>query len=190
MTIVRALPASKRTSEAVLGVAAVSAGIVVLLARRSVLGTQAQVPVLIQIYAAVAVIALVVPSPGGDRRLSPAIAAALGIGAFVVASLATRSPAVFPHGPQVLLLNSAAALSEEVFFRRLVYGVLARHPAWIAIVGSAVLFALVHVPIYGPAAFGVDLCAGLLLAWQRWASGSWVPAGVTHVAGNLLAVLR
>jgi len=179
-----------RRGEGIVGATAVAAGALALLVRRSLLGGSGQVPALLEIYAALGVIALVVPLPTGERRLSPALAVALGIGAFVAATAATNAPARFPHGPEVLLLNSAAALTEEAFFRRLVYGVLARYATSIAIVGSAVLFAMVHVPIYGPAAFGVDLCAGLLLGWQRWASGSWVPAGVTHMAGNLLAVLR
>ena len=52
------------------------------------------------------------------------------------------------------------------------------------------LFALVHLPAYGVVALPVDLGAGLLLSWQRWASGTWtVPAG-THAFANVLAVLR
>ena len=59
-----------------------------------------------------------------------------------------------------------------------------------AIGGSALLFAAVHVPIYGPAVFWVDLGAGLLFSWQRWASGTWGASAATHAAANLLAVLR
>jgi hypothetical protein len=39
------------------------------------------------------------------------------------------------------------------------------------------------------AAFWVDLGAGLLLSWQRWASGTWAVPAATHVAANLLVVL-
>jgi len=38
--------------------------------------------------------------------------------------------------------------------------------------------------------FPVDLGAGLLLSWQRWAGGSWGVPAATHAAANLLAVLR
>jgi len=55
---------------------------------------------------------------------------------------------------------------------------------------AALLFAALHVPIYGPAVFWVDLGAGLLLSWQRWASGGWGAPATTHVVANLVAVLR
>ena len=61
-------------------------------------------------------------------------------------------------------------------------------PAAIAI--SGVVFALVHLPAYGTAAIPVDLGAGLLFGWQRWASGTWATPAITHGAANLLAVLR
>jgi hypothetical protein len=68
---------------------------------------------------------------------------------------------------------------------------LARPPgAPAAVVGSAALFALVHLPAYGVAAFPVDLGAGLLFSWQRWASGTWTTSAATHAWANLLAVLR
>ena len=40
------------------------------------------------------------------------------------------------------------------------------------------------------AAFPVDLGAGLVFGWQRWATGSWVAPAGTHAAANLVAVLR
>ena len=84
----------------------------------------------------------------------------------------------------------AAISSEEAFFRRFLYGRLARWGAPLAIAVSAVAFAVIHVPAYGVAAFWVDLGAGLLLSWQRWASGTWTVPAATHVAANLLAVMR
>jgi hypothetical protein len=38
--------------------------------------------------------------------------------------------------------------------------------------------------------FWVDLGAGLLFGWQRWASGGWAAPAITHGAANLMAVLR
>ena len=55
---------------------------------------------------------------------------------------------------------------------------------------SAVSFAAVHVPLYGPAVFWVDLGAGLLFGWQRWASGDWHASAATHALANLAAVIR
>jgi hypothetical protein len=55
---------------------------------------------------------------------------------------------------------------------------------------SALVFALIHLPMYGVGAFPVDLGAGLLLGWQRWASGGWGAPAVTHVVANLAMVIR
>ena len=60
-----------------------------------------------------------------------------------------------------------------------------------AVIGSAVLFAAIHVPLYGIAVLPVDLGAGLMLSWQRWATGTWTVPAATHAAANVLAtVLR
>ena len=64
------------------------------------------------------------------------------------------------------------------------------HNVRAAVVGSAAAFGLIHLPLYGWAAFPVDLGAGLLLSWQRWASGTWAVPAATHAAANLLAVIR
>jgi membrane protease YdiL (CAAX protease family) len=88
-------------------------------------------------------------------------------------------------------MGTVAALAEEAFFRRLLYGWLEHWwGALAAVVLSALAFALVHVPLYGMSVLWVDLGAGLLLSWQRWASGSWGPAAATHAVANLLVVLR
>ncbi|TMK43557.1 MAG: CPBP family intramembrane metalloprotease [Actinobacteria bacterium] len=92
-------------------------------------------------------------------------------------------------GPEALALNALAAVSEEAFFRRFLYGRLVPFGAVAAVAATALLFALVHIPAYGVAAFWVDLGAGLLLSWQRWASGTWTVPAATHVAANLLVVL-
>jgi hypothetical protein len=49
---------------------------------------------------------------------------------------------------------------------------------------------VVHVPLYGAPVFWVDLGAGLLFSWQRWASGDWTAPAATHALANVLAVLR
>jgi membrane protease YdiL (CAAX protease family) len=142
------------------------------------------------IYALVGVASLAVPiGPQDDRRLSPAGALALGVGAMAVATVVSGSVIPVRLGPQALVLNSLAALSEEAFFRRFLYGRLASFGAVAAVAVTALLFALVHLPAYGLAAFWVDLGAGLLLSWQRWASGTWTVPAATHVAANLLVVL-
>ncbi len=90
-----------------------------------------------------------------------------------------------------LPLTLLAAIAEEALFRRVAYGALERRGAVVAIGVTALAFALVHVPLYGVAVFPVDLGAGLLLSWQRWASGSWTVPAATHAAANaMMTVLR
>ncbi len=154
-----------------------------------------------------------------DGSAAPALLAAcyLGIGA---AALSVREAAAHPAplGPvPVLLVGLAgialvawvvgpwpplrlgwmgapvgvlAAIAEEALFRRLAYARLLRYGAGVAIIGTAVGFALLHVPFYGIEVLPVDLGAGLLLSWQRWASGTWTVPAATHAAAELLAVLR
>jgi membrane protease YdiL (CAAX protease family) len=82
-----------------------------------------------------------------------------------------------------------AAVAEELLFRRVAYGWLEGYGPAVAVVGSAVAFAAVHVSLYGPPALPVDLGAGLLFSWQRWAAGTWTVPAATHAAANVLAVM-
>jgi membrane protease YdiL (CAAX protease family) len=115
-------------------------------------------------------------------------AAALGVGTFGLARFLER-PLIPPARPAALAGVIVAAVAEELFFRRLAYGWLARGGALIAVVGAAVLFALVHVPVYGMGVLPLDFAAGLLFGWQRWATGGWTAAAVTHAAANVLQLL-
>jgi membrane protease YdiL (CAAX protease family) len=54
---------------------------------------------------------------------------------------------------------------------------------------TAVLFAAVHLPLYGAGALPLNLAAGVLLGWQRWATGSWTAPAATHAIANLLVHL-
>jgi membrane protease YdiL (CAAX protease family) len=118
------------------------------------------------------------------------LALGVGLGAFGAGRLLAAGS--LPAAPLILrsvALNSLAAVAEEAFFRRLAYGLaLARGPV-LAVVTSAVVFAAVHVTVWGWAVLPLDLAAGLVLGWQRWASGRWSVPAATHVAANLLAVL-
>ena len=86
-------------------------------------------------------------------------------------------------------MSLLAAIVEEALFRRAAYGWLARYGVSIAVVGSALLFAAVHLPFSGLAALPIDFGAGLLFSWQRWASGTWTVPAATHSAANLVAVI-
>lgn len=171
-------------------VALAMAGSALLALRLRLIGYPSAPVLFAGIYALVGVASLAVPiGPQDDRRLSPAGALALGVGAMAVATVISGPVIPVRLGPQAIALNSLAALSEEAFFRRFLYGRLAAFGAVAAVAATALLFALVHLPAYGMAAFWVDLGAGLLLSWQRWASGTWTVPAATHVAANLLVVL-
>jgi Type II CAAX prenyl endopeptidase Rce1-like len=170
----------------------VAAGVSVLLLRAWVLQTPdaTRVLLLAGVYGAVLTASLLVPTAPDRARIHPAAALGLGLAALgLVAMIGGRSPAS-PLGVTALPLALFAAVAEEALFRRAAYGWLERYGAAVAIAGSALLFAGIHVPLYGAAAFPVDLGAGLLLSWQRWAAGTWTVPAATHAAANLLAVIR
>lgn len=122
-------------------------------------------------------------------RLRWLVAVALGSLPFFVASTLLMSNPL-PRAAWVAIASSVvAAIAEEVFFRRLVYGWLERWGAALAIAGSAALFAAIHVPVYGLGVLPLDFAAGLIFGWQRRATGSWTAPAATHVFANLLASL-
>jgi membrane protease YdiL (CAAX protease family) len=127
---------------------------------------------------------------GSARAASRASLAALtiGIGAFAVGRVLAGGQAPVPSAGRLLWLNLLAAVAEEAFFRRLVYGALVHRGPAIAILGSAGLFAVVHVTVYGVWVLPLDLAAGLVLSWQRWSTGSWCPSALTHSIANVLVV--
>jgi membrane protease YdiL (CAAX protease family) len=175
-------------------VAAVGAGL--LLLRPSLLSSGRSSVVLSAVtLLAVGGVALAAPLPDGSLRLggqpsvSPVIVLAVGLAALVGARAAAGVPLPTRVGVTGIAFNTMAAVAEEAFFRRFLYSWLLRWGPAFAISGSALAFAAIHAPAYGVAALWVDLGAGLLFSWQRWASGGWtVPAG-THAAANLLAAL-
>jgi hypothetical protein len=122
---------------------------------------------------------------GAAARLSWLPATAIGIAAFAAAR-ALQHPLVPRMGPLLVAAAAVVGVAEELLFRRLLYGALAVYGAASAVWGAAAVFAAVHVPAYGIAAFPIDLAAGLLFGWQRWASGTWTSAAVTHAAANVL----
>jgi membrane protease YdiL (CAAX protease family) len=141
-------------------------------------------------YLTIGLASLAVPVERDRARMAPGLALLLGFGAVAVAASVSGSPVPLPWSAAALPLSILAAVAEEALFRRLAYGRLERFGAAVAIVGSALLFGLVHVPAYGLAALPVDVGAGLLFGWQRWASGTWTVPASTHAFANALVVLR
>lgn len=143
------------------------------------------------LYTTILITSLAVPlRPARTTHLNRALVLIAGLAALGLGTLAAGTPVPVPWGAWALPLALLAAVAEEALFRRVAFGGLERWGATAAVIGSALLFALVHVPLYGTAALPLDLGAGLLLSWQRWASGTWTVPAATHAAANVLAVLR
>jgi membrane protease YdiL (CAAX protease family) len=176
-------------------VVVVAAGCAALTARPLLLDVPGADPafVLTALFTTLLVVSLVWPSAprvGREPIASPPPVLAVGVGAFAVGRILTAgSPAVPELTALVVALNTLAAVAEEAFFRRLVYGALLASGPASAVAGSAVLFAAVHVTVYGLWVLPLDLAAGLLFGWQRQATGSWAVPAATHVVANLLVVL-
>lgn len=118
--------------------------------------------------------------------------AVLGVGAVAFAfGRAVVEVPVRPSGLAVAVgLNALAAVAEEAFFRRYLYGLIVeRHGPAVAVAVTAGAFALVHVTVWGWWVLPLDLAAGLVLSWQRAATGRWSVPAATHVLANTLAVL-
>ena len=145
---------------------------------------------LMTIYALILFASLAIRAPRGARLLHPAVALSIGLGALLLVTAAAGPVAPLPLGPTAVAVSLMAALAEEALFRRAAYSLLAARGPSIAVALTALLFAAIHVPLYGVAAFPVDLGAGLLFGWQRHATGSWSVPATTHVAANVLAVVR
>ena len=141
-------------------------------------------------YLTIGLASISVPLEHERPHLAPRLALLWGFGAVAVAANASGSPVPLPWSAAALPLSLLAAVAEEALFRRLAYARLEPFGPAVAIVGSAMLFGLVHVPAYGLSALPVDVGAGLLFGWQRWASGTWTVPAATHAVANALVVLR
>jgi membrane protease YdiL (CAAX protease family) len=163
---------------------AVLAGVLALAARRPA-------PVAVLVAAGVGAVGALAPLGLPDRlrraHLPWSAVTFLGAAPFVVFTLWAR-PLPARGGWLVAATGVVAAVAEELFFRRLVYGWLSRRGPAVAVAGSALLFALVHLPAYGAAVLPIDLAAGLVFGWQRYASGGWTAPAATHALANLLAL--
>jgi len=169
---------------------AVGLGAVVFLLTRSALAPLGA-PALACGYLALGAASVWVAVPSARPRARERwIPLAIGFAAVLLARAAAGAAPPVPVTVAIVALNTAAALAEEAFFRGFLFGRLEPWGVGLAVGVSALAFAAIHLPLYGWAAFPVDLGAGLLLSWQRAASGTWAVPGATHALANLLAVLR
>jgi hypothetical protein len=188
-----------QTTTVVVGaVAALGCG--VLAARPAVLASAGQPELVLAVVFAGLLLAgalLPLPTPPSPVTQAPvtqspritAVTIAIGVGAFGAGRVLVggRAPAHLTFA--VVVANTLAAVAEEAWFRRLCFGLLAPAGSVVAVAGSAMLFAAVHVSTYGFWILPLDLAAGVLLGWQRAVSGSWHASAVTHAIGNVIVLL-
>ncbi|HEY6706019.1 MAG TPA: CPBP family intramembrane glutamic endopeptidase [Actinomycetota bacterium] len=167
-------------------------GLLFLLARPALGGVTVAVPLLAAGYLVLLAGALAVRrsqgTPPAQAPLGWKVPLLLGLVGVAGAAVVGGPVADRRVGGVAVGLALGAAVAEEALFRRVLYERLLRFGVVAAVVGSAGVFALVHLPAYGVAAMPVDLGAALLLSWQRYASGRWTVPAVTHAVANLLAV--
>jgi membrane protease YdiL (CAAX protease family) len=196
MTAVASFPradTSSRPSTTVFVVAVV--GCVLLASRPALVALTGQaIPTLVVLFVALLVFGVVLlpdarESLFAPRRLSVLVPLAFGIGVFALGRVTSAGAAPGSLSTVVVATNVLAAVAEEAWFRRLWFALLEPAGPVAAIGGTSVLFALVHVATYGMWVLPLDLAAGLLLGWQRHATGSWYVPACTHAIANLLVLL-
>jgi sodium transport system permease protein len=182
-------------SAALVKLAAVAAGTGLLLARPTIAVTLGwSIPIVVVVFATVLALGLAPPT-GHDRTREPLPSMngvlVLGAGAlvFVAARLAAGGHNPAPATTLLVALNTLAAIGEEALFRRLTFDALLPAGPIAAVSGSALLFGLAHVTVYGWWAFPLDVAAGVVFGWQRWASGTWTIPAATHALADLLVVI-
>jgi membrane protease YdiL (CAAX protease family) len=74
--------------------------------------------------------------------------------------------------------------AEEVFLRGTLFDAITSHR--VAVLAAAVLFALLHVPLYGWQAVPLDLAVGLVLGGLRLEAGTPAAPGIAHVGADLV----
>lgn len=85
----------------------------------------------------------------------------------------------------VPLVTLVAAVEELVFRGVLFEAVRGRRGDVVAIAVTALLFAAVHLPLYGAPAFPIDLCVGVFLGCLRVGSGGVTAPLLAHVLADV-----
>jgi membrane protease YdiL (CAAX protease family) len=142
------------------------------------------------VVCSVGVLGALAPIPQARTKASFSVwAPAVGLGVAAVLVVGRMGlPVTIRPNLAVIAGGLVAAVSEEAFFRRLLYGWLESRGPAVAVLLSALAFALVHLPLYGVAALPLNLAAGILFGWQRWATGTWSAPAITHSVANLIGM--
>jgi membrane protease YdiL (CAAX protease family) len=84
------------------------------------------------------------------------------------------------------LATAVVATAEEAFLRGALFDALQRwRGSDVAVLGAAVAFAALHVPLYGWHVVPLDLAVGLGLGGLRLAAGTWTAPAIAHVGADL-----
>lgn len=187
--------ARRRDTACAIRAAAVGVGVGILLARPAIAALLGwTVPAVVLVFLTVLALGLAPPVRPAEGRLpllSAKAVAVLAAGSLVFVAGRIVAAGHPPARATALLvgLNTLAAVAEEALFRRLAFDVLLAAGPLVAIGGSALLFGLAHVTVYGWWAFPLDTAAGAVLGWQRWTTGTWTFPAVTHALADLLVVI-
>ena len=85
-----------------------------------------------------------------------------------------------------VVVTSVVAVSEEWLIRGVLFDALAlRSGTVVAVALTSVVFALMHVPLYGWSVVPIDLAAGVWLAGFRLTSGGTTAPAIAHVVADL-----
>jgi membrane protease YdiL (CAAX protease family) len=92
---------------------------------------------------------------------------------------------------QAVMYSVLIAIAEEQFFRGFLTNFLSKYSMLFGIFGSAAIFAVFHLAVYGSSvsALFYVLSAGLLLAWLGIRSGKLSVTMVVHIINNLGALI-
>lgn len=145
------------------------------------------------LFGAVLMAAVVVAGSGvGPATWSGVIVGVVG-GAALVAVALVGLPAITvgPRASAATLwwwvpLVSLIALSEELVLRGVLFSALSCECGdALAVMVTAALFAVIHLPLYGLGAMPLDLCVGVFLGSLRVASGGVAAPALAHVLADL-----
>ena len=121
------------------------------------------------------------------------VAIGIGGGAALVALSLVGLPAIVigARAPASTLtwwvpLVTVVAAAEELVFRGVLFEeVRVRAGDAIAIAVTALLFAAIHLPLYGAAALPIDLCVGVFLGCLRVGTGGVTAPLIAHVVADI-----
>lgn len=129
----------------------------------------------------------------GRVRVSHAAVGVLGASVLLLVPAWLRFSGVVPPADLPLdsflswaTIVSAVAIAEEVLLRGVLFSLLQRLGGVItAVAATSILFALLHVPLYGWSALPLDLAVGVWLGGLRVITGTVTAPAVAHTLADL-----